>query len=68
MVMEKRQASSQMHRFSFKKEPLEICKLYAYLEAIITNNRNFKVNIQELCKSARRAMYTLLGGTNKFAS
>ena len=28
---------------------------------------NFKVNIQELCKSARRAMYVLLGSTNKYA-
>ena len=68
MVVEKRQFSTQMHRFSFKKEPLEICKLYPYLGTIITNNGNFKVNIQELCKSARRAMYTLLGSTNKYAS
>ena len=68
MVVEKRQCSTQMHRFSFKKEPLEICKLYPYLETIITNNGNFKVNIEELCKCARRVMHTLLGSTNKFAS
>ena len=57
-----------MHRFSLKKEPLEIYKLYPYLATIITNNGNFKVNIQELCESARTAMCTLLGSTNKFAS
>ena len=57
-------SSVQMHRFSFKKEPLEICKLFPCLGTIITNNGNFKVNIQELCKSARRAIYTLLGSTN----
>ena len=68
MVVEKKQSSAQMHRFSFEKEPLEICKLYPYLGTIITSNGNFKVNILELCKRARRAMYTLLGSTNKFAS
>ena len=57
-----------MHRFSFKKEPLEICKLYPYLGTIITNNGNFKVNIQEICKSARRIMYALLVSTSRFAS
>ena len=57
-----------MHRFSFKKEPLEICKLYPFLGTIITSNGNFKLNIQKLCKSARRAMYNLLGSTNKYAS
>ena len=36
MVVEKRQSSAQIHRFSFKKEPLEICKLYQYLGTIIT--------------------------------
>ena len=65
MVIEKRQSSAQMYHFSFKKEPLEICKLYPYLRTIITNNGNFKVNIQELCKSARRATYTLLDSSNK---
>ena len=28
MVVEKIQSSAQIHRFSFKKEPLEICKLH----------------------------------------
>ena len=65
--VEKRQSSAQMHCFSFKKKPLEICMLYPYLGTIITNNGNFKANIQELCKSARRAMYTLFDSTNKFA-
>ena len=57
MVVGKIQSFAQLHCFSFKKEPLEICWLYPYLRTII-NNR----------KSARRAMYTLLGSTNKFAS
>ena len=57
-----------MHRFSFKKEPLEIFKIYRYLGTIIINNGNFKVNIQELCKSARGVMCTLLANTNKYAS
>ena len=68
MVVEKIQSSAQIHRFSFKKEPLEICKLHPQLGTIITNNGNFNVNIQELSKSARKAMYTLLGSTNKFVS
>ena len=68
MVVEKRQSSAQIHRFNFQKEFLEICKLYPYLGTMITNNGNFKVNIEELCKSVRRVMYTLLGSTNKFAS
>ena len=65
MVIEKRQSSAQMYYFSFKKKPLEICKLYIYLRTVITNNGNFKVNIQEFCKSARRATYTLLDSSNK---
>ena len=64
MLMEKRQSPAQMHRFSLKKEPLEICKLCPYLGTIITNNGNFKVNVQKLCTSAKGAMYTLLGGIN----
>ena len=68
MAVEKRHSSAQMHHFSFKKKPIEICKPYLYLGTIVTNNGNFIVNIEELCKSARRAMYTLLGSTNKFAS
>ena len=56
------------NHLSFKKEPLEICKLNPYLGTITTNNGNFKVNIHELCKSPRRAMYILLSSTNKLAS
>ena len=36
MVVKKRQSSAQIHRFSFKNEHLEICKLYPYLGTIIT--------------------------------
>ena len=49
-LWKKRQSPAETHRFSFKKEPLEICKLYPYLETIITNNGNFKVNIEDPCK------------------
>ena len=35
---------------------------------MIKSNRNFNLNIQELCKSAKRTMYALLGSTKKFAS
>ena len=68
MVVEKRQSTAQMHRFSLKKEPLEMYKLCPSLGTIITSNGNFKVNVQELCTSARRAMYTLIGGINKLTS
>ena len=68
MVVEKRQSLAQIYRFRFKKETLKICNLHPFLRTVITNNGNFKVNIEELCKSASRVMYTLLCSTNKFAS
>ena len=36
-----------------------------YLGSIISNNDSFKLNIYELCESASRAMYNLLGNVNK---
>ena len=54
LVVEKGQSLAQMHCFSLKKEHFEICKLYRYLGTIVTNNGNFKVNIQELSKNAKR--------------
>ena len=33
-----------------------VLKLYPYLGTIVANNGNFKVNIQELCKSAGRVL------------
>ena len=39
-----------------------------YVETITKTNGNFKANIQKLCNSARRVMYTMSGSINKFAS
>ena len=42
-------------------------KSYPYLGTIISNNGQFKFNINELCKKASsRAMHTFLGNVNKF--
>ena len=38
------------------------------LESLISNNRKFKLNISEFCKSANRAVYTLLGIVKKNSS
>ena len=66
MVVEKRKSPAQKHYFCLKKKLLEICKLYPYLGTITINNGNFKVNIQELCKIARGAMYTPLEALANF--
>ena len=50
MVVEKRQSSAQIHRFSFKKELIEICKLYPYLGTII---QAMGTSMQTLKSSAR---------------
>ena len=47
---------------------IETCKLYPYLGSLISSNRQFELNISELCKSASRAMYTILDNVNKFSS
>ena len=53
---------------TFNGNVIETCNLYPYLGSLISNNGKFKLNISELCKSASRAMYTLLGNVNKFSS
>ena len=58
MVVEKIQYPLQMPRFRFKKN----CKIYSYLGTIMTNNRDFKTNIGQLCNRAR-GMYILFGST-----
>ena len=40
---------------------------YTYLGTAISSNGKFKANIQQLCKTASRAMYTLLSHTNKYS-
>ena len=60
MIVSKRQPSVQ-HQFTFGNKPLDTCKSYTYLGHIISDNGSFKLNINELCKSASRAIYNLLG-------
>ena len=67
MIVSKRRPSAQ-NQFTFENKPLNTCKSYAYLGCIISNNGSFKLNIDELCKSASRAMYNLLGKVNKHLS
>ena len=66
MVVEKRQSSINQTNFTYKNNALDICKSHPYLGTIISHNGQFKFNINELCKKASRAMYTLLGNVNKF--
>ena len=66
MVVEKRQSSISKTSFTYKNNALDICKSYPYLGTIISQNGQFKFNINELYKKTSRAMYTLLGNVNKF--
>ena len=54
--------------FTFNNNVIETCKSYPYLGFLISNNRQFQLNISELYKSDSRTMYTLLGNVNKFSS
>ena len=65
MVVEKRQSSINQTSFIYENNVLDTCKSYPYLGTIMYHNGQFKFNINELCKKARRAMYTLLGNENK---
>ena len=67
MIIAKRQLAMESS-FTFNGNVIETCKSYPYLGSLISNNRQFKLNISELCKGASRAMYTLLGNVNKFSS
>ena len=67
MIVSKRQPSVQ-HQFTFENKPLDTCKSNTYLGSIISDNGSIKLNINELCKSASRAMYNLLCNVNKHLS
>ena len=54
--------------FTFNNNVIETCKSYPYLGFLISNNRQFQLNISELYKNDSRTMYTLLGNVNKFSS
>ena len=66
MVVEKRQFSITQTSFTYKNNVLSIYKSHPYLRTIISHNGQFKFNMNELCKKASRAMYTLLGNVSKF--
>ena len=66
MVVEKRQFLISQTSFTYKNNVLDMCNSYLYLGTIVSNNGQFKLNINELCKKASRAIYTLLGNVNKF--
>ena len=67
MKVSKRQHSVQ-HHFTFANKPLDTCKSYTYLGSLISDNDNLKLNINEIFRSASRAMYNLLGNANKHLS
>ena len=54
--------------FTFNGNVIETFKSYPYLRSLIYNNHQFRLTISELCKSASRAMCTLLGYLNRFSS
>ena len=56
-----KETASVAYTFTFNSNVIETCKSYLYLEILISNNRQFKHNISEHCKNARRSIYTLLG-------
>ena len=66
MVVEKRQFLISQTSFTYKNNVLDMCNPYLYLGAIVSNNGQFKLNINELCKKSSRAIYALLGNVNKF--
>ena len=67
IVVEKRQSPISQTSITYKNNALDMSKSYPYLGTIISNNGQFKFNINELCKKASsRAMHTFLGNVNKF--
>ena len=68
MIVQKRKSKIVPTNLSFANKPIDFCNTYTYIGSIISNTGNFKININELSKSASRAMYNLLGNTNKFLS
>ena len=68
MIVQKRKSKIVPTNLSFADKTIDFCNSYTYLGSIISNTGNFKININELSKSASRTMYNLLGSTNKFLS
>ena len=66
MIVQKRKSKIVPTNLSFADKTIDFCNSYTYLGSIISNTGNFKININELSKSASRVMYNLLGSTNKF--
>ena len=66
MKVEKRQSHQSEENSLFRERPIEECKSYTYLGTVISSNGKIEANIQ-LCKTASRAMYTLLSHTNKYS-
>ena len=67
-IVQKRKSKIVTTNLSFADETIDFCNSYTYLRSITSNNGNFIININELSKSATRAIYNLLGNTNKFLS
>ena len=68
MKVEERQSRQSEENFLFRETPIEEHKSYTYLgTVVISSNGKFKANMQKLCKTATRAMYTLLTHTNKYS-
>ena len=65
--VEKRQSRQSEENFLFGETPIEEDKSYTYLGTVTSSNGKFKANIQQLCKTGSRAMYTLLSHTNKYS-
>ena len=63
-IVSKRQPFVQ-YQLTFDNTPLDTGKSYTYLGYLISNNGSFKLNINQLCKSASRALYNLSDNVNK---
>ena len=68
MMVQKRKSKIVPTNLAFADKTIDFCNSYTYLGSIISNTGNFKVTVNELSKSATRAMYNLLGNTSKFLS
>ena len=67
MKVEKRRSCKSEEIFLLGETPIEEYKSYTYLGTVISSNGKFKTNINQLCKTASRAMYTLLNHTKKYS-
>ena len=60
MKVEKRQSHQSEENFLFGETPTEEYKSYTSLETVISINGKFKANMQQLCKTASRAITLFL--------